>query len=62
LTKYLRKKIKRGKIYFCLTVSEILSMLGSIVSEPVVRQSIMAEKCGGAEILTLWWPGSRNSD
>jgi hypothetical protein len=51
-------KLKGGKTYFG---SWFQSMVGwtTIVSEPRVRQSIMAEGRGGAEMLTLWWPGSR---
>jgi hypothetical protein len=31
------------------------------VSGPVVRQNIMAERCGGTERFTLWQPGSKKN-
>jgi hypothetical protein len=34
----------------------------SIVSGPMVRQSFMAEGHGGRELLTSWWPGSRETE
>jgi hypothetical protein len=51
--KYLSKKFKSSLFQRFQSV-----WLGSIVTEPVVRQSIIVEGHIGGDLLTSWWPGN----
>jgi hypothetical protein len=58
--KYLKEAIWKKEEFILLTVFSLWST-GAIASGPVVRHSIMAEECCGAELLTSWQLESRES-
>jgi hypothetical protein len=59
VTKYLRKQLEGGWIYFVSWFQSLQSMTGWLhCFWAMVRQNIMAEGCGRALLLTSWWIGS----
>jgi hypothetical protein len=56
MTKYLRKQLKGRKIYFGSWFQRFQFVVTWFrCFWAVVTQSIMAEGCGGAKLLTSWW-------